>query len=203
MNRRKFIQRGAWAFTGLIFVPRLIRAQTPLTADGLATFAGASSSGGGGGGGDTPFITLTSAGTPRSNFSGVVGCVLSLTSSVTITALGRYVISGSSQTHNVGIWSSSDTTTPLAQVTVNASGLGTGWAYVSLGTPITPGTGTFYLGSAETSGTDSWYDDDSVISVTAIGTISSSGFHSGAFQAPSSTGNTGSKCYVPVNFKYH
>jgi len=51
MNRRHFIKTGA-LFVPTIFIPRPIRAQSVLTADGLAAFGSPAPSGGGGGGGD-------------------------------------------------------------------------------------------------------------------------------------------------------
>lgn len=48
MNRRNFLRNAGWVSTGFIFVPRLIRAQTVLTADGLAAFKKKVSGGGGG-----------------------------------------------------------------------------------------------------------------------------------------------------------
>jgi hypothetical protein len=48
MKRREFIKRGA-LFVPTVFIPRLIRAQSVLTADGLAAFAPAPVAGGGGG----------------------------------------------------------------------------------------------------------------------------------------------------------
>lgn len=53
MNRRSFLRNAGWVSTGLIFVPRLLRAQTVLTADGLAAFKKKATAGGGGGSGYT------------------------------------------------------------------------------------------------------------------------------------------------------
>ena len=50
MKRRDFIKRGA-LFVPTIFIPRLIRAQSILTAPGLASFGSNATTGGGGGGG--------------------------------------------------------------------------------------------------------------------------------------------------------
>lgn len=50
MRRREFIKRGA-LFVPTIFIPRLIRAQSTLTAEGLAAYIAPASGGGGGGGG--------------------------------------------------------------------------------------------------------------------------------------------------------
>jgi len=60
MRRREFIKRGA-LFMPTIFIPRLIRAQSILTADGLAAYIPPATSGGGGGGAAWTLIAETSA----------------------------------------------------------------------------------------------------------------------------------------------
>jgi len=50
VNRRNFIKRGS-LFVPAIFLPRILRAQSVLTADGLAAFGKTAAAGGGGGGG--------------------------------------------------------------------------------------------------------------------------------------------------------
>lgn len=157
--------------------------------------------GGGGGGGDTIWLTLTSAGTSRNNFDGTVGCKFTVNSTITVTSVARYVISGSTQSHRVGIWDSGFT--KLAEVTVNASGLGTGFAYVSLGTPVTLTSGNYYIGTEEFSGGDSFLNDDSTISTTGVATITTSSFASGAYDAPFNLATSGVFSFGPVNFKYH
>jgi hypothetical protein len=58
MKRRDFIKRGA-LFVPSIFIPRLIRAQSFLTADGLAAFGTNAPAGGGGGGGSWAHVAST------------------------------------------------------------------------------------------------------------------------------------------------
>ena len=57
MKRRDFIKRGA-LFVPTIFIPRLIRAQSILTAPGLASFGTNAATGGGGGGDDLTGLSL-------------------------------------------------------------------------------------------------------------------------------------------------
>lgn len=173
--------------------------QTILTAGGLAAYAPNVSVGGGGG--DPTWLTLGAHPTTRNNFSGTVGCTFTVSSSITVTSLAGYVISGSSQTHRVGLWNSSFT--KLAEISINKSGLSAGFAYVSI-TPLTLTAGTYYLGEEEFSGGDTWYNDDSSVSTTSAATITFSSFHSGAYDAPSSNGGSSSvACFGPVNFKSH
>src|SRR6185312_946914 len=68
MKRRDFIKRGA-LFVPSFFVPRLVPAQTILSAGGLAGFIPPSTAGGGGGGGGsfTLVSSISSTGTTSTN----------------------------------------------------------------------------------------------------------------------------------------
>jgi hypothetical protein len=88
-TRRKFIT-DSWKWSGLIFVPRLLRAQPVFPP---AFWGPATASGGGGGGGGTEFISATSGGF-ESNISGLVGFKVTMGSGITVIALGMFAAAG-------------------------------------------------------------------------------------------------------------
>ncbi len=198
MNRRTFIKRGT-LFVPTIFIPRLIRAQTILTADGLAAFKKKSAGGGGGGGGNSPFITSVSGGTTSAgaNFDG--GFKFLANAAITVTDLGRIVISGNSATHTVYL-KNETCSSILASVSVNLSGQSAGSFVYSSITPVTLTSGVVYqVQSSEASGGDTYYNDNVSISTTSDGTITFSTYHDTACHVNTS----GVKSYGVPNFKYH
>jgi hypothetical protein len=82
LDRRQFIKRGA-LFLPAIFIPRLIRAQTILTANGLATFGTTAPAAGGGGGGSTSYANTGGTGN-RTTIITVSGTALSGTASLLV-----------------------------------------------------------------------------------------------------------------------
>lgn len=178
-------------------------AQTALTPANLnAAFFRGKVPVSGGGGGDTAWVTSVSGGTARNNFGGVAGNKFTVNSTITVTSLGAWVISGSSQTHRIGIWNSG--LTKLAEVSLNKSGLSTGFNYVSMGaSPVTLTAGSYFIGEEEFSGGDSFLNDDLTLATTGVATITTSSFTSGAYGVPNNLANAGVRSFVPPNFLYH
>jgi hypothetical protein len=93
-----------------------------------------------------------------------VGCTFFCpATTITITALGRWVLSGNSGTHALGLWKVTGGTL-LASTSINTSGLSVGWNYVAItGVALTPGA-EYAIGSLEASGGDSFGTDTTITS---------------------------------------
>lgn len=155
----------------------------------------------GGGGGGTALVSAQTVGTSRNDFTGCVGFKFTIGGSpITVTDLGRWVVSGNSGTHTVYIVNGS-TGALIVSGAVNTSGATSGqYKYVSV-TPTVLSAGTLYgLESDETNGADTWYSNDTTITLTAAATYDYS-FHAGC---PGSAGSdsTGGTSYGPLNLKY-
>jgi hypothetical protein len=93
-----------------------------------------------------------------------MGMLFSVKKSVTASALGRYYIAGNSHNHNINLWVSTNTTTPLASGTILAASssdsLGFKWVSVA---PVTLTPGNLYAIAVDEdlSGGDTWYDHHS------------------------------------------
>ncbi len=144
------------------------------------------------------FITTQTLGTLRNNFSGLVGFrfAVNTSSNITVTDLGRWVVSGNSGSHFVGLYNMVGTGTLLTSATVVTSGAAVGFAYAAC-TPVTLTAGsTYVVQSTETSGGDQWYDSNTVLTpVSTIGSILSA-----QFSILSSNG-AANNSYGPVSFK--
>lgn len=154
----------------------------------------------------TSFATAVSTGSQlRNDFGNFVGMQITTGSTgLTIQSLGRYYVSGNSQTHTLEIVRASDGAV-LGSATVNM-GAGQpdalGFKYALLGTPVTLAANTtYYIVSSEVSGGDQWYGTTSLPSLTTTGVaMVNSGiyFSNNAWHSYGSSGN----CYVPLNFTY-
>lgn len=151
-------------------------------------------------------VTAQTPGAPRHDFNGQTG--FSFTTggaSITVTQLGRWVISGNSATHAVNLYSISGTTpTLLGTVTVNTSGATPGtYIYGTLSSPIVlSASGTYAIFSQEVLNGDDWSDDDTTISVdTIVTSYISAGIDD---LAPGSIfTHSVNRSYGPVNAKFH
>lgn len=143
----------------------------------------------------TEFITSSLATSLRNDFSGEVGFGFTVgASNITVTDLGRWVVSGNSGSHNLRI---TDGAVNLVTASVNTAGQPVGYLY----TPCTPTVllagVTYYLFSTEVNTGDQWYNEG-VVTSTAVATILGS-----YYIFPGITLSTaGSYTFVPVNFKY-
>jgi hypothetical protein len=150
--------------------------------------------------GSTQWITAVTPGTPRNNFTGYVG--LSLTvgpSSITINALGRYCLSGNTNSHTIYLSQNNGAT--LATTSITCPGNANAFVYGCLTTPyVMAASTTYYLMTNETNGGDTWYDDNTSVTTTAVATDNYS-IYSGS---PNSgiLLNTLGHTFVPPTFQY-
>lgn len=151
----------------------------------------------------TSFITSQSLGAVRSDFSGWVG--MSFTTGVnpiTVRSLGRIVGPGNSGSHVVKLVdvTGGNTDVPGGSVTVSTTGGVTGVIkYTNLPSPIVlQGNRTYILASQETSGGDKWYDQDTTVQTTAVGSVVSAAYFDTSWKVANGARHT----YGPVNFTY-
>jgi hypothetical protein len=148
-----------------------------------------------------PFVTAQTLGSPvRNDFSGQVGFQFTVgPSPITVTALGRWVISGNNQAHTLSIVRAADLA-PMGSVSVPTSGATPGaYAYGTV-TPFTLAASTsYYMMTTEVIGGDNWYGDTgSTMTTTGAAIINNS-----EYSSDSVTYNVGvAASYGPVNFKY-
>jgi hypothetical protein len=182
----------------MIFVPRLIRAGTMLTARGLATKKPKPAAGGGGGGGDTPFITSVGSLDGEFSIDDTLGMTFTMGgASRTATALGRYAHSGDSHTHLLTILDVSCAVLVSATVDMSGSTAGTFVYATCAATTLTAGT-AYFLFSVETAASgDRWSNNGTALTTTAVATQSAASLDAGVCNAHS--GN----CYGPLNIKWH
>ena len=115
------------------------------------------------------FITGVTPGTLRNNHPGWVGFQMVVGSApLTVTDLGRWVVSGNSNSHTVKIVRSDGTDLPGGSVSVATAGATNGqFKYASLSSPVQLASNTtYYVVSQEVSGGDYWYDMDTVVAST-------------------------------------
>ncbi len=153
---------------------------------------------------DTSFITSVTGGTVRNDFTGYLGGNFSLSSTKTLTAIGRWCLSGNSQTHDVWIVHD-DNSGSIAHVTINMTGCTPGtFSYTTTSGTLTSGVGYACL-SSETNGGDSLLDLDSTVTTTAVGSFSIGSGSSITSQplTPIINFTAGTNAdFVPCNFKY-
>lgn len=154
---------------------------------------------------DTSFVTaVTGFGSLRSNATENVGLKWSNTSgaTVTITQLGRWVVSGNSLTHTLTLWNSSGVL--QRTVVVNCAGAPVGQFLYGSITPFDVASGTsIYVTSSELNGGDQWYNNTN----TAISILSALGPVQSAYVSPGSpfdAGNNGGTYTSagPVSFQF-
>ena len=161
----------------------------------------------GAGGAPTPLVTgVPSLGQLRHDWSGWVGFQFVVGGSpMTVTELGRWVVSGNSSNHVVKLFYSDGTPIPNAAVTVSTAGKPAGqFTYATLGSPVTLAAGTTYaVMSQEVNGGDQWYDFSGTFITLSGG--ASGAWAVWAYPTPppyyGATGGSG-QSYGPVNLKY-
>lgn len=119
---------------------------------------------------------------------------------ITVTHVGRWVISGNSGSHTVTIYNSSGTS--MGSASVNTSGATAGkYAYAALGTPIALSASTsYYILSSETNAGDQFYNYNTEVNAAPIdGTVDFAAYKSGTITDIGSAGNS----YGPLNFRYY
>lgn len=111
-----------------------------------------------------PFVTgYTTLGSLRNNYGLGVGFYFTVgATDITVTHLGRWVVSGNSETHVVTLYDGTDVATDgIGNVTVDTNGATPAeFVYEALASPVTLTSGnTYYLMSLENNGGDEWYTD--------------------------------------------
>src|SRR5260221_6631545 len=94
----------------------------------------------------TTFVTNVTTGTLRNNHPGWVGFQLAIGSSpITVSELGRYVVSGNTGTHTLKIVRTDGTDVAGTSVSVATAGATAGqFKYAALGIPVPLASNTIY-----------------------------------------------------------
>jgi hypothetical protein len=140
----------------------------------------------------------------RRDFSGWVGMQLRMGGSdQRVSALGRWVASGSTGSHTVKLVDAgTGTDVAGASVTVATAGASSeAFRYATLPSPVTlRAGGTYYLVSQESAGGDQWFDYDTQVATTGAGTSTGVvyAFNGGSWVAGGAAGTA----YGPPNLLY-
>lgn len=153
------------------------------------------------GGPTTNFVTSYGLGTPRTNggnfytgFKMTIGGA-----SITVTELGRYCASSSSQSHTTYLASSDGT--PLASVSIDASAGANDWVFASITSTVLSAGAVYYVMCQEFDGGDTFYDANTSLTTTAVATVNAPVYLGTYGGAPTDNGAP-SDTYGPVTFKY-
>ena len=143
--------------------------------------------------------SVSSLGKLHNNFTGFVGMKFTTgTSTIPVTQLGRWVVSGDTQSHTLNLINAV-TGELVATTVVNAVGATPGaFAYGRLFYPVTlAANAAYYLVSQEINGGDQWYD--SATTVTSTGLVAN--IDGGVWWNGSSWNQVGgaNHTYVPVD----
>ncbi|MBV9743388.1 MAG: immunoglobulin domain-containing protein, partial [Acidobacteriia bacterium] len=154
----------------------------------------------------TDFVVSEVLGAPRNNFLGFLGMKITVgPAPLTISALGRFVISGNTAQHTVKIADSTGTDIAGASVTIATSGKSPGaFAYGVLPSPVTliPG-GVYYILSSETVSGDQWYDSaNTVLQTTTDASIAAAVWGTGPPSPYISVAGSAGHSYGPLDFQY-
>jgi hypothetical protein len=151
-----------------------------------------------------PYITsFTGDGASyRNDFDGCLGGYFTVGgSNITISQLGRWMVSGNSASHTVKILDSSSTL--VVQATVNMSGGTPGtFVYTSIADTVLTASTKYYLVSSEANGGDQWNDQAFPINltVTADATWGGAAYQSSCSGAANDIAvGLSNNCYVPPN----
>ncbi|MEO8425632.1 MAG: Ig-like domain-containing protein, partial [Verrucomicrobiota bacterium] len=153
------------------------------------------------GGSQAAFVTGATLGSLRNDFNGWLGMKFTVASPLSVTALGRYVISGNSRTHTVKLVNASNgTDVPNGSVSIALSGATAGqFKYVGLSSPITLLANTsYYVVSQESPGGDDWADESTTVTTSGVASCDGAILNSASwlYRPPANT------TFVPVNFMY-
>lgn len=155
----------------------------------------------------TAYVTSFTGGSVRNDFNCAAGVKITVGGTgVTVTELGRWVVSGNSASHTVYLCTGTAGAPPtvLGSVTVNTSGAPTGaFLYATLSSPIalSPST-TYYILSSELNLGDEWYNANITPTVTGITTAFEAAYTTGTIAGNITDTGLTTSFYVPVNFKY-
>ncbi len=147
----------------------------------------------------TPAVTSQTIGTLRNDYSDFVGFSFFVgASSITVTSLGRWIISGNTGSHTLKIVNYTTGAT-VVSTTINTSGMTANtFGYAACASTVLNANTTYVILSLEVSGGDFWADESPITVTSAINNAASS-YASGSNIYIVTTG----KSYVPLNFKYY
>lgn len=142
---------------------------------------------------------------PRNNSDNWLGAGFTVGGAdIVVTALGRWIIATTAQSHAVRLVRVSDSAI-LAEATVAPSGLTMDYAYTALGSPVTLAAGqSYYVASKEFNGGDEW-NDYALFILTTV-TPADATETGGAYSADGVTWNLNavpSLAFGPPNLLYH
>jgi hypothetical protein len=152
-----------------------------------------------------PYVLTQTLQTPLNNQSLSLGFSFDTGSNTpVVTHLGRWKVSGNSQTHDLSLYKyvngKSDVQVATVSVDLSTGSVGT-YVYAVLGSPVTLLASTrYYVISQEASGGDTWYNhvNTTLDSFTpGVGTVYGSVISGSPGQ--STVGETGSTTFGPVN----
>jgi hypothetical protein len=151
----------------------------------------------------SPFITAfnTAATTTRSDFGGQLGFKFTVGgSNITISELGRWKISGNSQTHTVYILDNAGSVVVSASISGGSAG---GFVYTTIADTTLSASTVYYCMSSETNGGDQWYDPAGFAPSTFDTTNATCNYAVYQIGAIGQTLNDtwANETYVPCNFK--
>ena len=160
------------------------------------------------GGSPTSFVTSITPGTLRlADWSGYAGFQFTTGAApITVTALGRWVVSQNTSTHQIVLCQGNTTSSssgPVASVTVNTVGAApNAYLYGQLSVPVTLAPNTDYcLASVETLGIDDWYDSDTTVATSSVAQVNGAIYGApGGFSF--AVGAAAGHSYVPLSFLY-
>jgi hypothetical protein len=149
----------------------------------------------------TAFVTGQTPGSLRSYTNSCNGFAFTVGgSNMTVTSLGRYVLSGNSGIHTVAIQTMTGTLVASASVNTATQTAGQ-YAWTGIA-PVVLSAGTqYWIGSTETYPGDQWLDDNTTLTVGSAATIVGSAYAPACPGAPS-INLAGAHAYGLVNFQY-
>ncbi len=150
------------------------------------------------------FVTsISSLDILRNDYTGWVGFSMTTgNQAITITALGRYIVSGNNQAHTIKIVRASDNA-DLGSVKLSTAGKTAGqFAYTDLASPLgLLANTTYYIVSQETTDSDKWHNNgNTILNTKSEATVNKGVYFNGSGYSITGISRTS---YVPVDFKYY
>jgi len=161
---------------------------------------------GSGGGSGTSFVTGETLGSTQTTGGSCEGFVFTMgTTPITVTQLGRWVLSGNTGTHTLTMNQiTAGNGTSVANCSVNTSGQGVGFTYCPISSTVLSASTQYGLFDMSNTGGDSYY----IIPTTTITHTSVATTNGGTYGSISGNNclslaiDTDSTTYGPLDFKY-
>lgn len=152
-----------------------------------------------------PYVTGQTVGSLRNNFDGTAGFKFTTGATVvTIQGLGRWKVSGNTGTCILRLTQQSPAV-EICSVTLDLDLSVVGQFNYAAVTPVALSTSkTYWMLGTVNAGGRQWYDDDTTITPTALGSMTHVGAAAGNADGISGMfdGTAGDRSYGPVSFKY-